>query len=147
MHLLVFICRGSARRIMQQSNFTYACGYERQTFSCRPFMFFPPTPLLTKNMCFASIRIKEWKGCEREDGRYTGRTQCWRKWTEGYVSYKVSFLKSRIMWIKIINICICDAIKQNESELANIDFKIQSNEADSFFCFLLFLQSFNRLYL
>ena len=42
---------------------------------------------------------------------------------------------------------ICDAIKQNESELANIDFKIQSNEADSFFCFLLFLQSLNRLYL
>ena len=38
-------------------------------------------------------------------------------------------------------------IKQNESELANTDFKIQPNKADSFFCFLLFVQSFNCLYL
>ena len=34
---------------------------------------------------------------------------------------------------------ICDAIKQNESELANTVFKIQANKAESFFCFLLFL--------
>ena len=42
---------------------------------------------------------------------------------------------------------ICDVIKQNESELANTVFKIQPNKADSFFCFLLFVQSFNCLYL
>ena len=35
---------------------------------------------------------------------------------------------------------------ENESELANTVFKIQPNKADSFFCFLLFVQSFNRLY-
>ena len=38
-------------------------------------------------------------------------------------------------------------IKQNESELANTVFKIQPNKADSFFCFLLFVQSFNCLHL
>ena len=38
-------------------------------------------------------------------------------------------------------------IKQNESELANTVFKIQSNKADIFFCFLLFVQSFTCLYL
>ena len=37
--------------------------------------------------------------------------------------------------------------KQNELELANTVFKIQPNKADSFFCFLLFVQSFNCLYL
>ena len=37
----------------------------------------------------------------------------------------------------------CDVIKQNESELTNTVFKIQPNKADSFFCFLLFVQSFN----
>ena len=42
---------------------------------------------------------------------------------------------------------ICDVIKQNELKLANIVFKIQPNQADSFFCFLLFVQSFNCLYL
>ena len=42
---------------------------------------------------------------------------------------------------------ICDVIKQNESELANTVFKIQQNKADSFFCFLLFVQSLNCLYL
>ena len=42
---------------------------------------------------------------------------------------------------------ICDVIKQNESEVANTVFKIQLNKAISFFCFLLFLQSFNWLYL
>ena len=36
-----------------------------------------------------------------------------------------------------------DVINQNESELANIVFKIQQNKADSF----LFVQSFNCLYL
>ena len=36
-----------------------------------------------------------------------------------------------------------DVIKQNESELTNTIFKIQPNKADSFFCFLLFVQSFN----
>ena len=44
-------------------------------------------------------------------------------------------------------ISICDVIKQNESELANTVFKIQPNKADRFFCFLLFVQSFNCLYL
>ena len=42
---------------------------------------------------------------------------------------------------------ICDVIKQNELELANTVFKIQPNKADSFFCFLLFVQSLNCLYL
>ena len=37
-------------------------------------------------------------------------------------------------------------IKQNESELANTVFKIELNKAGSFFCFLLFVQSFNCLY-
>ena len=40
----------------------------------------------------------------------------------------------------------CDVIKQNESELAKTVFKIQSNKADSFFCLLSFVQSFNCLY-
>ena len=40
-----------------------------------------------------------------------------------------------------------DVIKQNELELANTACKIQPNKADSFFCFLLFVQSFNCLYL
>ena len=39
----------------------------------------------------------------------------------------------------------CDVIKQSESELANTVFK--PNKADSFFCFLSFVQSFNCLYL
>ena len=34
-----------------------------------------------------------------------------------------------------------------ELELVNTVFKIQPNKADSFFCFLLFVQSFNCLYL
>ena len=38
----------------------------------------------------------------------------------------------------------CDVIRQSESELANTVFK--PNKADSFFCFLLFVQSFNCLY-
>ena len=36
---------------------------------------------------------------------------------------------------------------QNESQLANTVFKIEPNKADSFFCFLLFVQSVNYLYL
>ena len=45
-----------------------------------------------------------------------------------------------------IELCIiCDVIKQNESELANTVVKIQPNKADSFFCLLLFVQSFNLL--
>ena len=42
---------------------------------------------------------------------------------------------------------ICDVNKQNESELANTVFKIRPNKAYSFFCFLLFVESFNCLYL
>ena len=42
---------------------------------------------------------------------------------------------------------IYDVIKQNELELAKTVFKIQPNKADNFFCFLLFVQSFNCLYL
>ena len=38
---------------------------------------------------------------------------------------------------------ICDVIEQNELELTNAVFKIQLNKADSFSCFLLFVQSFN----
>ena len=41
---------------------------------------------------------------------------------------------------------IYDVIKQNESELANTVFKIQPNKSD-FFCFLLFVKSFNCFYL
>ena len=40
-----------------------------------------------------------------------------------------------------------DVIKQNESELANTVFKIQPNKVDSFYCLLLFVQSFNCSYL
>ena len=40
------------------------------------------------------------------------------------------------MLFKVLN--ICDAIKQNESELANIDFKIWPNKADNFFVFYNF---------
>ena len=32
---------------------------------------------------------------------------------------------------------ICDAIKQNESELANINLKIQPNKANNFFLFFI----------
>ena len=32
----------------------------------------------------------------------------------------------------------CDVIKQNQSQLRNIDFKIQLNRAENVFCFLLF---------
>ena len=49
-------------------------------------------------------------------------------------------------WHKDLSwIYICDVIKQNELELTNIVFKL--NKADSFFCFLLFVQSVNCLYL
>ena len=40
-----------------------------------------------------------------------------------------------------------DVIKQNELELANAVFKIQPNKTNSLFGFLLFVQSFNCLYL
>ena len=42
---------------------------------------------------------------------------------------------------------ICDVIKQNQSEVGNIDFKIEPNIAENIFCFLLFLASFNCSYL
>ena len=42
---------------------------------------------------------------------------------------------------------ICDVIKQNQSEVRNIDFKIELNKAENVFCFLLFLASFNCSYL
>ena len=32
---------------------------------------------------------------------------------------------------------ICDVIKQNQSEVGNIDFKIEPNKAENIFCFLL----------
>ena len=60
---------------------------------------------------------------------------------------------SDLRWILLHLLCImcistkCDVIRQNESELANTIFKIQPNKADSFFCFLLFVKSFNCLYL
>ena len=34
---------------------------------------------------------------------------------------------------------ICDVIKQNQSEVGNIDLKIEPNKAENVFCFLLFL--------
>ena len=42
---------------------------------------------------------------------------------------------------------ICDVIKQNQSELGNIDFEIEPNKAENVFCFLLFLASVNCSYL
>ena len=42
---------------------------------------------------------------------------------------------------------ICDVIKQSQSEVGNIDFKIEPNKAENVFCFLLFLTSFIRSYL
>ena len=41
----------------------------------------------------------------------------------------------------------CDVIKQNQSEVRNIDFKIEPNKAENVFCFLLFLTSINCSYL
>ena len=41
----------------------------------------------------------------------------------------------------------CDVIKQNQSEVGNIDFKIEPNKAENVLCFLLFLASFNCSYL
>ena len=58
----------------------------------------------------------------------------------------VKYLKCNINFVPTAN-NICDVIKQNESELANTVFQIQPNKAYSFFCFLLFLQSFNCLYI
>ena len=45
------------------------------------------------------------------------------------------------------SIDICDAIKQNKLELANINLEIKPKKADQFLCFLLFLQSFEMLFL
>ena len=42
---------------------------------------------------------------------------------------------------------ICDVIKQNQSEVGNVDFKIEPNKAENVFCFLLFLASFICSYL
>ena len=42
---------------------------------------------------------------------------------------------------------MCDVIKQNQLEVGNIDFKTQPNKAESVFCFLLFLESFNCSYI
>ena len=50
-------------------------------------------------------------------------------------------------FLSLWNVIKCDVNKQNESELANTIFKIQPNKADSFFCFLLFVQPFSCLYL
>ena len=48
------------------------------------------------------------------------------------------------VWVKD---AICDVNKQNQSELRNIDFKIEPNKAKNVFCFLLILASFNCSYL
>ena len=42
---------------------------------------------------------------------------------------------------------ICDVIKQNLSEVGNIDFEIEPNKGSIYFCFLLFWKLFNCLYL
>ena len=55
----------------------------------------------------------------------------------------LAFYYTLYLWF-CVEETICDVIKQNESELTNTVFKIQSNKADSF---LLFVQSFNCLYL
>ena len=43
------------------------------------------------------------------------------------------------MWKITLAIHICDVIKQNQSEVRNIDFKIEPNKAKNVFCFLLCL--------
>ena len=47
----------------------------------------------------------------------------------------------------MLNTHICDVIKQNQSEVGNIDFKIEPNKIENAFCFLLFLASFKCSYL
>ena len=45
-------------------------------------------------------------------------------------------------WTEIVGV-----IKQNQSEVGNIDFKIEPNKTENVFCFLLFLASFNCSYI
>ncbi len=47
-------------------------------------------------------------------------------------------LTGRTIFTSTNEIQICDVIKQNESELANIDLEIESNKGSKSFCFLLF---------
>ena len=42
---------------------------------------------------------------------------------------------------------ICTVIKQNQSKVGNIDFKIEPNKAENVFCYLLFFADFNCSYL
>ena len=42
---------------------------------------------------------------------------------------------------------ICDIIKGNESDVGNIDFELQAERGDKFFCFTLFGNSENFPYL
>ena len=50
----------------------------------------------------------------------------------------------KVLWLKSFHTSIiCDVIKQNQSEVRNIDFKIEPNKAKNVFCFQLFLASFS----
>ena len=56
--------------------------------------------------------------------------------------------KFREKYINLYNIVLSfDVIKQNQSEVGNIDFKIEPNKVEFIFCFLLLLASFNCSYL
>ena len=61
----------------------------------------------------------------------------------------ISKILSAKLWVDLsgMKLNLCDVIKQIEWELTNTIFKIQPNKANNFFCFLLFVQSTNRLYL
>ena len=41
-------------------------------------------------------------------------------------------------WVRHSLLTICDVIKQNQSEVGNIDLKIQPNKSENVLCFLLF---------
>ncbi len=49
-------------------------------------------------------------------------------------SFVCQFLRPHLLTEKHM----CDVMKQNESELANIDLEIEPNKGNKFFCFLLF---------
>ena len=48
---------------------------------------------------------------------------------------------------EVLRLDICDAIKQNESKLADIDLQIEPKVVFNFLCILLFLASLKWLYL
>ena len=52
---------------------------------------------------------------------------------------------AKIRCAKLINCRLCDVIKQNESELANVDFEIRLKIAFNFVCIVLFWASLKWL--